>query len=196
MQRPYRRMENKSRINTYKHILQNIDYIPKMNAEERLNLKKMLAQSQDYVDHTEDIRRLKHSGLLLDGMRDIEKLKRANQELRQLSPDQFTEMCKLAAPLLYNLYTDLFHKLVKDELNLVIMVKLIRVLELIEQGQVDQNEGSVMVGKILKELYVDSAVRLGDRLDKEREAENLTEPVEKPEPKNISWRKWKQGIAN
>ena len=93
-----------------------------MNKEERLNLKKMLAQSQDYVDHTEDIRRLKHSGLLLDGMRDIEKLKRANVELRQKSPEQFAELCKTAAPVMYNLYTDLFNKLVNDELNLVIMV--------------------------------------------------------------------------
>lgn len=78
----------------------------------------------------------------------------------------------------------------------MIMIKLIRVLELIEQGQVDQNEGSVMVGKILKELYVDSAVRLGDRLDKEREVETPTNtPIERPEPKNISWSKWKQGIV-
>ena len=166
-----------------------------MNTEEKLNLKKMLAQNQDYVDHTEDIRKLKHSGLLLDGMRDIEKLKRANQEIRQLNPDQFTEMCKLAAPLLYNLYTDIFHKLVKDELNLVIMVKLIRILELIEQEQLDQNEGSVMVGKILKELYVDSAVRLGDKLDKQHETSNPT-PVQKQEPKNIRWNTWKQGVAN
>lgn len=67
-----------------------------MNAEERLNLKKMLAQNQDYVDHTEDIRRLQHSGLLLNGMRDIEKLKRSNTELRQNNPDQFTELCKVA----------------------------------------------------------------------------------------------------
>ena len=144
------------------------------------------------MDHTEDIRRLKHSGLLLDGMRDIEKLKRANQELRQLNPGQFAEMCKLAAPLMYNLYTDLFNKLVKDELNLVIMVKLIRILELIEQEQVDQNEGSAMAGKILKELYVDSAVRAGDNLDKQREEENPTQIIERPEPKNISWGNWKQ----
>jgi hypothetical protein len=174
----------------------NVYIARKMNTEEKLNLKKMLAQNQDYVDHTEDIRKLKHSGLLLDGMRDIEKLKRANQEIRQSNPDQFTEMCKLAAPLLYNLYTDIFHKLVKDELNLMIMVKLIRILELIENGQVDQNEGSVMVGKILKELYVDSAMRLGDKLDKQREDENPTPNVQKPEPKNISWRTWKNGVAN
>ena len=181
---------------TYKHSNRVNVYIKsKMNTEEKLNLKKMLAQNQDYVDHTEDIRKLKHSGLLLDGMRDIEKLKRANQEIRQLNPDQFTEMCKLAAPLLYNLYTDIFHKLVKDELNLVIMVKLIRILELIEQEQLDQNEGSVMVGKILKELYVDSAMRLGEKLDKEHETSNPT-TVQKQEPKNISWRTWKQGVAN
>jgi hypothetical protein len=157
-----------------------------MNLDERLNLKKMLAQSQEYVDHTEDIRRLKHSGLLLDGMRDIEKLKRSNSTLRAEDPTAFENLCKNAAPLLYGLYTDLFHKLVKDELNLVIMVKLIRVLELIEQGQVDQNEGSVMVGKILKELYVDSAVRLGDKLDKDREAT----PVMAEPAKKITWKQW------
>ena len=159
-----------------------------MNADEKLNLKKMLAQNQDYVDHTEDIRRLKHSGLLLDGMRDIEKLKRSKAELREKSPDEFYELCKTIAPVMYNLYTDLFNKLVKDELNLVIMVKLIRVLELVEQGQYDQNEGSMIVGKILKELYVDSAIRLGEKLDKANES---NEPVvHREEPKNISWKQW------
>lgn len=162
-----------------------------MNLDERLNLKKMLAQSQEYVDHTEDIRKLKHSGLLLDGMRDIEKLKRSNSTLRSEDPAAFENLCKNATPTLYSLYTDLFHKLVKDELNLVIMVKLIRILELIEQGQVDQNEGSVMVGKILKELYVDSAVRLGDKLDKEREATTNADAQVPSEPaKQISWKQW------
>jgi hypothetical protein len=164
-----------------------------MNADERLNLKKMLSQNQDYVDHTDDIRRLKHSGLLLDGMRDIEKLKRSKSELRQNNPDEFTELCKTVTPLMYNLYTDLFNKLVKDELNLVIMIKLIRVLELIEQGQVDQNEGSVMVGKILKELYVDSAVRLGEKLDKVNEESNSIKVIDRKESKQIRWNEWKQG---
>lgn len=163
-----------------------------MNPEERLNLKKMLAQNTDYVDHTNDIRRLKHSGLLLDSMRDIEKLKRANSELRENTPDAFMELCRNTAPLMFSLYTDLFNKLVKDELNLVIMIRLIRILELIEQGQIDQNEGSVMVGKILKELYVDSAVRVGDKLDKLNEEANPTQ-VETNEPKNVRWKQWKQG---
>lgn len=166
-----------------------------MNLEDKLNLKKMLAQNQDFVDHTEDIRRVKHSGLLLDSMRTIEKLKRAKAEFRQNDPDGFFELCKTEAPLMYNLYTDLFNKLVKDELNLVIMIKLIRILELIEQGQVDQNEGSVMVGKILKEMYVDSALRLGEKLDKQREDENPVPIVQQIEPKNIRWSNWKQGTV-
>ncbi len=160
-----------------------------MNPEERLNLKKMLAQNTDYVDHTEDIRRLKHSGLLLDSMRDIEKLKRANSELREKDSDAFIEVCKTTAPLMYNLYTDLFNKLVKDELNLVIMIRFIRILEMIEQGQIDQNEASVMVGKILKELYVDSAVRVGEKLDKLNES-NDQNKVEMIVPKNIRWNQW------
>lgn len=163
-----------------------------MNPEERLNLKKMLAQSDEFVDHTEDIRRVKHSGLLLDSMRDIEKFKRSHAELRATNMAEFTDQCAQLAPLMYNLYTDLFHKLVKDELNLVIMIKLIRILELIEQGQLDQNEGSVMVGKMLKELYVDSAVRSGANLDKARESAEAGNVPEPREPsKAISWTQWK-----
>lgn len=173
--------------------LRNSKNATKMNPTERLNLKKMLAQSQEYVDHTEDIRRLKHSGLLLDSMRDIEKLKRANAILRADDPEAFADLCKTTAPLMYSLYTDLFNKLIKDEINLAIMIKLIRVLELIEQGQMDQNEGSVMVGKILKEMYVDSAVRLGEKLDKANDlvdAANEALKVERTPAKQVSWHQW------
>ena len=92
---------------------------------------------------------------------------------------------------MYDLYRDLFRKLVKDEINLVILVKLIRVLELIEQGQLDQNEGSVMVGKVLKDLYVDSAVREGERLDKERAKEQDGDREKEP-AKTISWKQWRE----
>jgi hypothetical protein len=66
------------------------------------------------------------------------------------------------------------------------MTKLLIVLKLIEDGKVNQHEGSVMVGKVLKELYVDSALKRGDNLN----AENDSEPapsVGKP----ISWKEYK-----
>ena len=61
------------------------------------------------------------------------------------------------------------------------------VLNLIETEKVDQHEGSVMVGKILKELYVDSALRRSENLDKEHEAENIP----KEDGKKINWKEYK-----
>ena len=52
----------------------------------------------------------------------------------------------------------------------------------------NQHEGSVMVGKVLKELYVDSALKRGENLDKQYD----TTPVETSDSRNISWRQYKQ----
>ena len=160
-----------------------------MNTDERLNLKKLLSQS-DAEDNTEAIRRIRHSGELLDAIRDIENLKRKHAEMRHANPEEFADLCRTQVPFLYNCYTDIFNKQVKDELNLGIMVRLIKVLQLIEDGQVDQHEGSVLVGKFLKEMYVDSAIRRGENLDKAREAETADSEI-KEEPKQISWKQFK-----
>ena len=64
--------------------------------------------------------------------------------------------------------------------------RLLTVLKLIEDSNVDQHEGSVMVGKILKELYVDSATKRLDNLDKEHDKEPMSEG------KAISWKQFKQ----
>jgi hypothetical protein len=58
---------------------------------------------------------------------------------------------------------------------------------MIEDGEADQHEGSAMVGKILKEMYIDSAVRHGDNLDKEHEGEK----IKKEEGKRLNWRQYK-----
>ena len=76
----------------------------------------------------------------------------------------------------------------KDEVDITIMSKLLIVLKLIEDGQIDQQDGSVRVGRLLKELYLDSAVKRADALDKEREREK--EPIN--DGKSISWSKFKQ----
>lgn len=165
----------------------------RMNQEERLNLNKLLSQS-DAEDNTEAIRRIRHSGELLDAIRDMENLKRSHAEMRHTNPEEYAEMCRTKVPFLYNCYTDIFNKQLKDELNLGIMVRLIKVLQLIEDGQVDQHEGSVLVGKFLKEMYVDSAMRRGENLDKAREAETSSQEIEREEPKQISWKQFKSRI--
>jgi hypothetical protein len=54
--------------------------------------------------------------------------------------------------VLYTYYADIFNRLCRDELNIGIMSKLIQILKLIEDGMVDQHEGSVAVGKLLKRV--------------------------------------------
>jgi hypothetical protein len=58
---------------------------------------------------------------------------------------------------------------------------------MIEDGQLDQQEGSSMIGKYLKELYLDSAVRKADALERERSGEK--EPLK--EGMDISWKAYK-----
>ena len=158
----------------------------KMDSQERLNLKKLIDE-MECENNTENIRKLKHSVLIRDDVRRMEQLKTANAELRNQDPGAFKEICETACPFLFNQYTDIFNKVLKDELDLTIMTKLLTVLKLIEDGKVDQHEGSVMFGKILKELYLDSAVKRADNLDKENEHMRVT-PVE---GKTISWKQYK-----
>jgi len=155
-----------------------------LNNQERLNLKKLLDES-DCENNTENIRKLKHSTLLRDDVRKIDTLRNNNTHMKL---EDLNELCQRECPFLFNNYTDIFNKMVKNELDLTIMTKLLTILKLIEDGKVEQHEGSVMVGKILKELYIDSAVKRADNLDKEYESEKT--PL--VESKKISWKEYKQ----
>jgi hypothetical protein len=154
-----------------------------LNQQERLNLKKLLDES-DCENNTEYIRKVKHSTLIRNDVRKLDTLRMANTHL---SPVDFAELCQCECLFLFNNYTDIFNKMVKNELDLTIMTKLLTVLKLIEDNKVDQHEGSVMVGKILKELYIDSAMKRADNLNKEHEAEKVA-PVES---KKISWKEYR-----
>ena len=153
--------------------------------DERLNLKKMINESE-CGDNTDNIRRLKHSVLMRDDVRKLDTLKNTHGDMKANNNDDFVLLCQNECKFLYANYTDIFNKLVKDELDLTIMTKLLTVLKLIEDSKVDQHEGSVMVGKVLKELYVDSATKRLDNLDKEHDKEPMSEG------KAISWKQFKQ----
>ena len=88
---------------------------------------------------------------------------------------------------LFQYYTDIYNKIMQDEINYDLMDQFLNVLERIENGELDQHEGSFIVGTILKEMYIDSALKRGDKLDKEY-LETKPIPVE---GKNISWKQFK-----
>jgi len=150
----------------------------KLTNQERL--KKLLREA-DVQDNTEYIRSVKHSQLILNDLRVLEKLKREN------CSDPIKQ--QRGAPFLYENYTDLFKKMVADELDLEIMSRLLTILKLIEDERVDQHEASVLVGKILKELYVDSALKKCKKMDEAQDTQPTEEPVYKEE-KSISWKQW------
>ncbi len=163
-----------------------MDMKSNMTVQDRLDLNRLLSEAQA-VDNTQIIRETKASGPLIECIKSLESLKQKNRGLKDMDYEQFVELCKTECAYYYTNYTDIFNRQLKDELNLAIMIRFIRVLELIEQGQIDQHEGSVMVGKYLKELYVDSALRRSDHLEEEHPPEPKKEPV-----RNVSWRSFKQ----
>jgi hypothetical protein len=158
-----------------------------MNNEERLNLKKLISQNE-CEDNTEHIRKVKHSNLIRDDIVKMQVLKRKHARVRKHEPDRFSALCQSQCAFLFNNYTDIYNKAYKDELDLNIMSNLLDVLKHIEDGKVDQHEGSVMVGKILKELYVDSALKRCNAINDAIE----TPATEYAEARAISWKQYKQ----
>jgi len=152
---------------------------------------KALMESDDYVNNTDRIRQVKHSETILENIGKLCEIRKKHPHMRMMDEQGYTELCRNTAPFLFNHYTDIFNKVVKDELNMEMMVKFIFILKQIEEGVIDQYDASVKVGTILKEMYVDSAMRRGDNLDKlhESEAPTFVEPVK------MSWSDFKKKNA-
>lgn len=161
-----------------------------MNPQESLKLKKLIGDFEgEYVDNTQHIRKLKHSELMRDDIRKLELLKLKHPEMMKTAPLKFREMAETEAFFLFSNYTDIFNKVLKNELDLDIMAQVLYVLKMIEEEEVDQHEGSVLVGKLLKQLYIDSALKYSENLDKEN---TDCDKGDGTKSKEISWSKWKQ----
>lgn len=157
-----------------------------LNTDEKAKLSQLVGELGS-EDNTQNIRQERNSMKIRDDILRIVALRKENAALIENDPQQFIDLCQVQCSFLHTNYTNIFNKAVKDELDLSIMTKFLIVLKMIEDGQVDQHEGSVMVGKILKELYLDSAVRAADKLDQKYEADK-PQPVES---KPISWKEYK-----
>jgi hypothetical protein len=69
-------------------------------------------------------------------------------------------------------------------------LRLLNLLHAIEEGALDQHEGSFEVGKLLKEIYIDSALRKAEKLNGDAGTDADTEKTRPVE--NISWRDFKK----
>ena len=160
-----------------------------MNNQERLQLDKLLKQG-DVTDNTSLMRSLKHSGKIYEDVNKMLNLKKSHKNIQQTDPDMFSNICTTQCSFLFNNYKDIYNKVFKDEIDLNILINLINTLKHIEDGNLDQHEGSFEVGKLLKEIYIDSALKKDAKLNI-NSIENKTEDVEKS-IKNISWNEYKK----
>ena len=155
-----------------------------MDDKQRLQLQNMV-KANNVEDQTALIRDLKHSKILRGEIDTLLKIK------AQYSGDdsKINEQSISDCAFLFTYYTDIYNKVKKDEIDINLLYKFLDVLKQIEDGDLDQHEGSFRVGTILKEIYIDSALKKSEKLDK------LHESKEEPKPKQaevkISWKQYK-----
>ena len=160
-----------------------------MNDKQRLQLQNMI-KTNNVEDQTELIRNLKHSHILRSEINSLVLLKAKHRDnLEELNNEAMQE-CNF----MFTYYTEIYNKIKKDEIDLGILFKFIDVLRQIEDGELDQHEGSFLVGTLLKELYVDSAVKKADKLNEEYE-KNKEPEKPKVDPLKISWKQFKKTHA-
>lgn len=155
-----------------------------MDEMQKLHLQKMIA-ANNVEDQTELIRQLKHSHIMRNELNEMLLIKakyRGDTEKIHLE-------CMNECNFLFTYYTDIYNKIRKDEIDVNILNQFLDILEKIEDGEMDQHEGSFEVGTLLKKLYVDSALRKAEKLNEENKTIS-------PEPKKpnveISWKQFKK----
>jgi hypothetical protein len=158
-----------------------------MDDKARLQLQKMI-KANDVEDQTSLIRELKHSHQLQDDINSLLSLKAKYKNDQDLISQNGPMECNF----LFTYYTDIYNKIRKDELDLAILNRFLNVLRQIEDGLLDQHEGAFAVGTLLKELYVDSALKKAGKLDEQYEKEKEQKEEKRGPSIEISWKQFKQ----
>jgi len=163
-----------------------------MDDKQRLNLQEMI-KAYDADDNTSKIRQLKHSRLIRDEVEKMVNLKKKYNRMMTFEPKKFEKIVISHCNFLWTNYTNIFNRIMKDELNLNILRKFIDTLREVEDGDLDQHEASVKIGEVLKQLYIDSALQREKKLNVE---DKKRAPKHKKPVNNISWAKFKASGLN
>ena len=156
-----------------------------MDEKQRLQLQNMI-KTNNVEDQTQLIRDLKHSHIMKSEINSMIMIKAKYRN----DPEKINLECMNECGFLFTYYTEIFNKIKKDEIDINILNKFIDVLRQIEDGELDQHSGSFLVGTLLKELYIDSALKKADKLNEEHDK---NKPVkEQKDPVQISWKQFKR----
>lgn len=161
-----------------------------LSPEQKLDLSKMI-KANDTEDCTEEIRNKKQSQLIRNDIKQMVYLKNKYNRLAKSNPNEFDKMCTSQCNFLFNNYTDIYNKVKNDNLDLRILDNFLNILKKIEDGEINQHEGSYLVGKYLKELYVDSALKTQEKLDSRNKNKKVQKKPPEANEKKISYKEFK-----
>ena len=158
----------------------------------KLLMLQQMIKTNDVKDQTDMIRSLKHSDLIRN---DVKKLLELREQI--LDEQELFQQAGYECNFLFTYYTDIFNKIRKRLLNEIILYKFLDVLKDIEESKVDQHEGSYRVGMYLKELYIDSQLKLEEKLtssDSQTSTQTQTQSQPSGPTNTMSWKDFKKSI--
>ena len=154
-----------------------------MDDKQKLQLSQMI-NDNNVEDRTDQIRTLKHSAQLRQEVNELMLIKKKYDD-----PEEVNLEGMINCNFLFTYYTEIYNKVRKDEIDYIILFQFFDVLKKIEDGLLDQHEGSYEVGVLLKKLYIDSALNKADKLN--AKYDNAPDsPVR--EVMDISWKSFKE----
>jgi hypothetical protein len=156
--------------------------------QQRIDLAALIKANKT-DDCTQEIRSKKQSIVISNDVKHLVFLKQKYERLRKSNPNEFDAICVKQCSFLFNNYTDLYNKILNDNLNLTILERFLGILKKIEDGELDQHEGSYLVGTYLKEMYIDSALKIETKADANK-ANKSKQSTSKAE-KKISYKDFK-----
>ena len=157
-----------------------------MNKNEVLKLNDMI-QEGDCVDNTDMIRELKHSPIITKNVTTILQIKKKynlnKNNDNTVDFKSLDEECLKECRFLFDNYTSIYNKLLRDQIDLPVFYKFLFYLKKIEDGELTFYQASYEIGTLLKSMYVDPIIQ-----EKEKEKENgrNVKPITWNEFKNMS----------
>ena len=152
-----------------------------MNPNEVFKLNDMIKEG-DCVDNTDTIRQLKHSSLITQNLNSLLRIKKKyKDEHSVVDLKELDEECLKECRFLFDNYTSIYNKLLRDQIDLKVFYRFLYYLKKIEDGELTFYQASYEIGTLLKSMYVDPIVQ-------DREKEKSQERIIKP----ISWDEFKK----
>ena len=159
-----------------------------MNPDEVLKLNDMIKEG-DCVDNTESIRKLKHSSIITQNLNTLLRIKKKYSRNRNndgtINFKELDNECLKECRFLFDNYTSIYNKLLKDQIDLPVFYKFLFYLKKIEDGELTFYQASFEIGTLLKNIYVDPIIEEKDR-EKDKEKGRIIKPISWNEYKMIS----------